>query len=94
MGKKRIDFVYGREGFRNDILLIFESVFERYVRVLIVISELGVNNIIIWMVGYVKRKRYVYILFIFIGFWKFDNCYFLLILYLLFFWEFFNFFEN
>lgn len=61
-GKKRTDLAHGREGFRNDILLTLESVPERHVRVLIVTSELSVNNITTRMAGHAKRKRYVYIL--------------------------------
>lgn len=57
--KKRTDLAYGREGFRNDILLTLKSVPERHV---IVTSELGVNNITTRMAGHAKRKRYVYIL--------------------------------
>lgn len=74
-GKKRTDLAYGREGFRNDILLTLKSVPERHVRVLIVTSELGVNNITTRMAGHAKRKRYVYILSILTGFRKSDNCY-------------------
>lgn len=63
--KKRTDLAYGREGFRNDILLTLKSVPERHVRVLIVTSELGVNNITTRMAGHAKRNRYIYLYIIY-----------------------------
>lgn len=93
-GKKRTDLAHGREGFRNDILLTLKSVPERHVRVLIVTSELDVNNITTRMAGHAKRKRYVYILSILTGFRKSDNCYLPLTLYLSLFREPSNLLEN